>query len=569
MSPGPAIWRMILAKETASTAASFSTTSTAWSATNIGEITAPMDRRFSFRLNQPQTISFSLPLTDPLAAEIVTLTNSAASVPIIKLYRETTLMMVADILSAEIVSSPSNGIATVAVVATETMWARLPKRMIAASKRTTGYRIGTASERTTLVKDALTELNRTPANMLPEYNIQSEFNNKITGWSPVTILWGGGASTLTRQTGGWDTDSNAGFMRLTGTKDASATRRYISASTASGTSGIPVTGGQVYSFSSTIRTIDAAAGGAGNGVYLQINWYQSGGAASAIVSATSTATQNYSNGTTNTLYGAVGAPSDAAFAQISFGVTSATSGDTISYGFDNASFGPEAQSGIVSDVSSYTTSTFGGGPWYYKPFMEFVQEVGLTLSGFDFYQAPLDPVSNNGTSGTFIALGTRGTSKPNAIFEYGIGKHNVVNYRLGLDGSDMITTAYSLPSSFPSGGSAAVASISADGITRLRTREDLISSDLIDSAARKVLASEHVRIRKYYKIVLSFTPQVEDGSRTPKFGVDYDIGDTVTARIKDQGVLMINSTVRIYGADIELDQNGLASTNLILVKEAA
>jgi hypothetical protein len=103
----------------------------------------------------------------------------------------------------------------------------------------------------------------------------------------------------------------------------------------------------------------------------------------------------------------------------------------------------------------------------------------------------------------------------------------------------------------------------------LRTREDLISSDLIDSAARKVLASEHVRIRKYYKIVLSFTPQVEDGSRTPKFGVDYDIGDTVTARIKDQGVLMINSTVRIYGADIELDQNGLASTNLILVKEAA
>ena len=566
---GPTTWRMVLAKETANTASSFSTTSTAWSATNIGEITTPMDRRFSFRLNQPQTISFNLPLTDPLAAEIINLTNTAASVPIIKLYRETTLMMVADILSAEIVGASSGGIATVAVVATETMWARLTKRMIAASKRVTGYRIGTATERTTLVKDALTELNRTPANLLPEYGIQSEFNNKLSGWSLSAVLWGGGASTLTRQTSGWDTDSNAGFMRMTGTKDATGTRRYLLASTAGGTSGIPISPSQVYSLTANVRTIDNAAGGAGNGVFFQINWYQSGGAASAIVASTSTAVQNYANGTTNTLYGAVGAPSDAAFAQVSMVVTTATNADTISYGFDNVSFGPEAQSGIVSDLTAYTTSTFAGGPWYYKQFMEFVQEVGLTSSGFDFYQAPLDPVTNSGTSGTFTALGTRGSTKANAIFEYGIGKSNVREYRLALSGDDMITTAYSLPSSFPSGGGAAVSSISADGVTRLRTREDLIPSELIQDAARKLLAAEHVRIRKYFKVVLSFTPQVEDGTRTPKFGPDYDIGDTVTARIQDDGVLMINASVRIYGADIEIDQNGLASTNLILVKEAA
>lgn len=579
MSAGPQTWRLVLAKETANTTASASTNTSPWSASNVGELVNASDRRFSFKLNQPQTISFTIPLTDPLTDDIVTLTNTATEIPIIKLYRSTTLMMVAEIVSAEIVGDAGNH--TLAVVATETMWNRLSKRMIVDSRKTTGYRLPSTADRTAEVMSQLTKINQNGPNVIPS-TVATTFTDGAvgsvpTGWTLGTALWGGGAAALTRQTtGSWDTNSGSGFMRLTGTKDATGTRRTMSARTATGTSGIPVTAGTVYSATATCRAITAATG-TNNGIYIQITWYKSDGTASA-VPATINSVLSMTSGTTTTLYEAAAAPSDAAFATVFFVVTTDVSGQSVSYGFDDVNFGPAPQTGILPGADAdFTGDTFAGGPWYYKPFLEFVQEAALTVGGFDFWQAPLDPVSNNGNSGTLTvgaasgAWGSvrsyKGQNRANAIFEYGTGKSNVVDYRFTLSGDGLINTAYALPPGFPSGGTATTSNADSTGTTRQRLREEVVSSDLSSINTRQALVDEHVRVRQRYKRVLTFTPQVEDGSRTPRFGVDYEVGDTVTARIKDQGTLLINTAVRVYGADVEVDVNGLVRTTLSLVQE--
>jgi hypothetical protein len=209
--------------------------------------------------------------------------------------------------------------------------------------------------------------------------------------------------------------------------------------------------------------------------------------------------------------------------------------------------------------------------------MEFVQEAGLTVGGFDFWQAPLDPVTNNGNSGTLtvgLASGAWGTARSykgqvrnDVIFEYGSGKHNVSEYRFALSGDGLINTAYALPPGFPSGGEGTVNKTDSTGTTRQRLREEVVSSDLQTKEARQQIVNAHTSIRKQYKRVLAFTPQVEDGERTPRFGVDYVVGDWIKARVQDYNSLLIDSTVRVYGADVELDNQGLVRTNLTLVQE--
>ena len=582
MSSGPQTWRMVLARETANTTSSASTNTSPWSATDIGELVNASERRFSFKLNQPQTMSFSIPLTDPLADDIVTLTNEATSIPIIKLYRDTTLMMVTEIVSAEIASQGQ--VPTVAVVATETMWNRLSKRMIPASKKMTGYRVPTTTDRTSEVMTQLTAINNTSAQLIPS-TTTTDFNDGVIGstptnWTLGSALWGGGASTLTRQTtGSWDDNSARGFLRMTGTKDATTTARFLSARTPIGTSGVAVTPGTVYAARAACRAITAATG-TGNGIYIQIAWYQSGGAASAVQATTVSSPLAMTSGTTTTLYEAAAAPSDAAYAAVFFVVTTNVSGQSISYGFDDVTFGPAPQTGIVpGSAAGFTADVFAGGPWYYKPFIEFVQESALTIGGFDFWQEPLDPVTNSGNSGTLtvapvVSVGSpaversfKGQARANAVFEYGTGRQNVTEYRFALSGDGLINVAYALPPGFPSGGGGTVSNADSTGTTRQRLREEVVSSDLQTPAARTAIASAHTSVRQRYKRVLTFTPQVEDGSRTPRFGLDYKIGDTVTARVKDQNSLLIDATVRVYGADIEVDNQGMIRTNLTLVQE--
>lgn len=381
-----------------------------WSATNVGDLANATDRKFSFKLNQPQTVSFTLPITDPLAAEIISAVGNATGMPIIKLYRDTTLKMVAEVLTTELVSaSPNNAIRVVAV---ETMWNRLTKRLLPDSKTRLGYTIKTPTERSAAISEQLNDLNGdTPSGIEPGSTI---------GYSTLT--------SFTNQ---------------------------------------PATG--------TITTTEAVDG-----------------------------TSNASN-------------------------------------------------------------TITGGPWSYKPFLEWVQELAFTLNGFDFWQDPLDPVINAGVSGLLNIADTRGAAKPEAIFEYGTGKANVTEYSYSLSGDTLLNTAHGLPPAWPSG--VAVVARDWNALAAFRQREEVVSSDLVSQSLRQQLMNEHVSVRKQYRRVFTFVPQIEDGTRTPRFSVDYDIGDYVEGRVRDEGLLLLQGAVRVYGADVEVSNEGQIKTTLTLVQE--
>jgi hypothetical protein len=372
-----------------------------WVASNVGELANASERAFSFKLNQPQTVAFTLPLNDPLGAEIVSATNSLTDVPVIKVYRENTLMMVAEVMTADLKGGMSDH--SIAVVAVETMWARFAKRLI--GKSSAGYSVTTATAKNKILFDLLTTLN---------------------------------------------TESNTG--------------------------------------------IDSQA----------------------IASAATTGTY-------------------------------------------------DVQGSTVEVTAGNTAVKFTGGPWRYKPFLELIQELGLTYNGFDFWQSPLDPVTNAGLSGALEIEDVRGTTKEDAIFEFGVGKANVVEYGFLMTNEERITQAHCLPPGFPSGQVASASSTL--GASRVRLREAVVANDLTDYTFRQQLAENHVFVREVPRRIFTFVPNVEDGDRTPRFGIDFNIGDFVTGRVMDQGTLTLAALVRVYGAEVQVDVNGQIKTTLTLVQE--
>lgn len=218
-------------------------------------------------------------------------------------------------------------------------------------------------------------------------------------------------------------------------------------------------------------------------------------------------------------------------------------------------------------IDSTTKESVGitGGPWNYKSFIEWMQELAFTLNGFDFWQTPLDPVTNAGVSGQLNVESVRGSAKSEVIFEFGTGKNNLTDYSYVLNGENLITRGWSLPPAFPNGQVVSAGDWTA--ISAFRLREEVIQSDLVAAGLRQRLTSEHINIRKRYRRVFTFTPQVEDGTRTPRFGIDYNIGDYVVGRVRDKGVLLLAGIVRVYGANVEVDENGMTKTTLTLVQE--
>ncbi len=211
-----------------------------------------------------------------------------------------------------------------------------------------------------------------------------------------------------------------------------------------------------------------------------------------------------------------------------------------------------------------TTNTITGGPWRYKPMIELMQELSGTLNGFDFRQVPANPLGT-GITGYLDFTPVIGQTRDNAIFEFGTGKYNVKDYRWVVDRTGLINRAFALPSDFPDSAVLEVASQSdATQITAEGLREAVVSQDLKDYDLRVQLAAEHIAVRKFPMERFFFTP-APNIDLEPL--VDYDVGDTIVGRVKEQGVIALNAQVRCYGITVEPNDEGQELVNLTLVDE--
>lgn len=227
--------------------------------------------------------------------------------------------------------------------------------------------------------------------------------------------------------------------------------------------------------------------------------------------------------------------------------------------------------GIATTGTITASTTITGGVWRYKPFLELVQELAASVNGFDFWQVPVDPAGGvPGRTGTFNIAPLKGTTKANVGFEYGDGLHNADSYQLLIDNSQLINQDYVLPPSFPDNpGLNVVNATDAASVTSRGLREEVVPSDLNSDTLRTWIAGEHILVRKKPRKQFVIQPSIDDDTgRVPEFLVDYTTGDTIRGRVRDGELLLLDATVRVYGAKIEPDDEGLERVSLTLVNEA-
>lgn len=231
-----------------------------------------------------------------------------------------------------------------------------------------------------------------------------------------------------------------------------------------------------------------------------------------------------------------------------------------------AAVNSEAGTGVVFGGAMPSTIATAG-PWRYKRLMEAIVELGKPLNGFDWWFDPVEP--STGPHARIQMAPVRGAFRPNAIFEYGTGSANAREYEWLIDVGERISDAYVLPATYPDNTGLAVAT-AGDNTTRanIGRREDVVQNDLVDYDLRLGLAEETVAIRKNPKNVFVIQPAYDDGTgRVPTVFEDYDVGDVITGRVNDQGALLLNGYVRVYGVRAAIDDQGAEELTLALVDE--
>jgi hypothetical protein len=263
--------------------------------------------------------------------------------------------------------------------------------------------------------------------------------------------------------------------------------------------------------------------------------------------------------------------------------------DALNTGEASNIFTDAGDTGIRRGTITASSSTYIKD-WRYKPAGQAMSELAGTLDGGEWIIRPTEPT----TDATGVQLGALdvapmiGTVQPNVAFEFGFGHHNVADWKDITDASGLCNTAVSLPSGFPDNATDTVRTwTDATSITDRGLYEDVIAGDVVTQDLRDKLIQNAVRLRKIPRRVISFTPVAEDSSapiadrRVPRLFADYNVGDTVRFRAVERFPLFdtlgtvldtvpvqtVDLLMRVFVAQVDLDDNGVASTSLTLVND--
>jgi hypothetical protein len=211
-----------------------------------------------------------------------------------------------------------------------------------------------------------------------------------------------------------------------------------------------------------------------------------------------------------------------------------------------------------------STASYIAGP--YKPLDQCIADMSQTLAGFDWR---IDPVEySSGVLGNFKAAALLGSTQTGAVFEYqGKANARVPNYQRGI--TDSANKVYSIPDGGPADAALVREAHDNTSVTARGRYEDVVDTSNITVAAhRDAVLNDHILYRKNPKQVLSFSPDFNDYTgRVPEYGVDYQIGDSVRARVLYNGVQLIDGYVRVYKMQFDIDANSKETLTPTVVNE--
>lgn len=207
----------------------------------------------------------------------------------------------------------------------------------------------------------------------------------------------------------------------------------------------------------------------------------------------------------------------------------------------------------------------------YTSFMTMVTELASGLGGFDWRFMPFDNFVNGAVTDYEImalwAAPTIGTARPEAIFEFGDGRLNMKSYTRTRSRQTQANVVTHLLSNEPEANPPM--KINTTSTSKWGVMEDLAQvGDLTDPTLRQQLVDEHVNIRMEPRHTIVFDPTPDYGSgRLPRFGVDYNVGDTITARAVSQGKQRFNAQFRVWGIEFTIDESGVETPKLTLSEQ--
>ncbi len=207
------------------------------------------------------------------------------------------------------------------------------------------------------------------------------------------------------------------------------------------------------------------------------------------------------------------------------------------------------------------------GPMNLRVAGELIAELAASVNAFDYDVVPIEPVFQGfpwPTIGNMRILPYIGTSKPDAIFEYGSGQANVIGYTRTVGREAIMNKGYITSPGWPDGTARdLVISSDATSITTRGLFEDqLTDGGVADDTVRGAILSEHLYYRARPREIINIT--LAPNAR-PWINDDWVVGDSVRVRAVVNSTVRFDAMFRLWGATFAVDKNGNETTTLELV----
>lgn len=200
--------------------------------------------------------------------------------------------------------------------------------------------------------------------------------------------------------------------------------------------------------------------------------------------------------------------------------------------------------------------------YLWKRYLDELSELGAIEGSYEWGLRYVDGGAATAPDVYLDLLSRLGQDRTSTVFlEYGTGRRNCSAYQRARTIDQLATDVWVLGG----GGTTIVAASNAAARAGYGRHEDVINyGDIASAALLDALAAAHVAIRRKPRQIWSLTPFAK---KAPKYGVDYVVGDLVSARIVARGRTLLSGTVRIWGVDIEIDELGNERPTLKLTSD--
>lgn len=220
---------------------------------------------------------------------------------------------------------------------------------------------------------------------------------------------------------------------------------------------------------------------------------------------------------------------------------------------------------VEASVATYVSE------WRYKPLLEAIGELAGVLDGFDWRVRPIEPEPSGGAVawiGELDIVAAMGTYREDAALEYGEGLRNLKSYRRPVTIDATANQLFHLPPNFPDDAGAAVKTAKSDASVAERgLLESVVASDLSVDDLRQRLLQHHLDVRHGPRQTLTLEPVRDLGTRVPRLGRDFEVGDVLPFRawvLRKDGELVTRADVdvRMYQAEVNVDPSGAGTPAL-------